>query len=130
MYPALTGRLSLNIKNISTASMNDSQRYGPTDQYRYFLNCRGLCFPRSGYRQTEDERSDIILKKGATKRFYNTKISKTVQDKRKATKYDLKRVSKYIVADCCTLHIGNFHSSIFQFPLLHLFLIQFGPLRP
>ena len=126
MYPALTRRLSLNIKNISTASMNYSQRYGPTDQYRYFLNCIGLCFPRSGYRQTEDERSDIILKKGATKRFYNTKVSKTVQAKRKATKYDLKRVSKYIVADCCTLHTGNFHSSIFQFPLLHPALIQFG----
>lgn len=52
-----------------------------------------------------------------------------MQDKRKATKYDLKRVSKYTVADCCTLHIGNFHSSIFQFPLLHLALIQFGPLQ-
>ena len=126
MYPALTRRLSLNIKNISTASMNYSQRYGPTDQYRYFLNYIGLCFPLSGYRQTEDERSDIILKKGATKRFYNTKVSKTVQAKRKATKYDLKRVSKYIVADCCTLHTGNFHSSIFQFPLLHPALIQFG----
>ena len=72
MYPALTGRLSLNIKNISTASMNDSQRYGTTDQYRYFLNCRGLCFPRSGYRQTEDERSDIILKKGETKNNSNS----------------------------------------------------------
>ena len=43
-----------------------SQRYGPTDQYRYFLNCRGLCFPRSGYRQTQDERCYIISKKGAT----------------------------------------------------------------
>ena len=53
-----------------------------------------------------------------------------MQDKRKATKYDLKRVSKYTVADCCILHIGNFHSSIFQFHLLHLALIQFGPLRP
>ena len=42
--------------------MNDSQRYGPTDQYRYFLNCRGLRFPRSGYMQTEDEKSDTILK--------------------------------------------------------------------
>ena len=50
--------------------MNCSQRYDPIDQYRYFLNCRGLCFPRSGYRQTEDERSDITLEKGATKRFY------------------------------------------------------------
>ena len=128
MYPALSRRLSLNIKNISTASMNYSQRYDPTDQYRYFLNCRGFCFPCFGYRQTEDERSDIILKKGATKRFYNTKISKTMQAKRKATKYDLKRVNKYIdpVANCCTLHISNFHSSIFQFLLVHPALIQFG----
>ena len=58
VYPSFSRRPSLNIKNISMAWMNDSQSYGPSDQYRYFLNCRGLCFTRSGYEQTEDERSD------------------------------------------------------------------------
>ena len=38
VYPALSRRLSLNIKDISTASMNYSQRYDPIDQYRYFNN--------------------------------------------------------------------------------------------
>ena len=51
-----------------------------------------------------------------------------MQAKRKATKYDLKSVNKYIdpVANCCTLHISNFHSSIFQFLLVQPALIQFG----
>ena len=51
-----------------------------------------------------------------------------MQAKRKATKHDLKSVNKYIdpVANCCTLRINNFHSSIFQFLLVHPALIQFG----
>ena len=53
--------------------MNDSQSYGPSDQYRYLLNCRGLCFSRSGYEQTEDERSGSILKKEGNEKLLRSR---------------------------------------------------------
>ena len=41
---SFTRRPSSNIKNTSTASMNDSQSYSRTHEDRYFLNCRDFCF--------------------------------------------------------------------------------------
>ena len=41
---SFTRRPSSNIKNISTASMKDSQSYSRANEDRYFLNCRDFCF--------------------------------------------------------------------------------------